>query len=434
MPIDAASLLYRRVLTRTRQMVLAWMLAGMLVLLFMLRVALPSATHLTHGFSAYFTAARLVTERQEVAKFYDDAWFSAQTRRLGFAGAEDIFNVNPPLAALLFYPLAGFEPGVARVIWTALNVLFLGLALVVLLHVGRSSGQATAMGVALLVLFQPVRIEVQLGQAYALLLLLEAVLLWVYVSRHDAFTGLVLGLMLVLKTAGLALPLLLVGQRRWHAVGWLLLTVGGVATLSLPWVGIAAWQIYLALLVRFGAKPELAVTAYQTLPGLVSHLFSPDATWNRAPLFAAPGLALVLQATLALGMVGLTFWLTWQLDPADSRRGALAFAAWATLSIILSPVSQDYHYTLLLAPVVILLAYWRDARPGWAIGVVEAAGVLLVAAPLPYTSPALTTGGWTLLAYPKLYGALLLWAVAVYCLLRELSTKNDRLAVACEER
>src|SRR5207247_1395189 len=93
---------------------------------------------------------------------------------------------------------------------------------------------------------------------------------------------------------------------------------------------------------------------------------------------------------------------------------ALAFAAWAALSVVLSPVSLDYHYSLVLPSIAIVLAYWRDTRPARAFSLVVAAAIVLIGAPLPYKSPMLSVGGWALLAYPKLYGALLIWAAALY--------------------
>jgi hypothetical protein len=48
-----------------------------------------------------------------------------------------------------------------------------------------------------------------------------------------------------------------------------------------------------------------------------------------------------------------------------------------------------------------------------------AIGILLVGAPLPYKSAGLASGGWAIIAYPKLYGALVLWAVAVLGLSQE---------------
>ena len=168
----------------------------------------------------------------------------------------------------------------------------------------------------------------------------------------------------------------------------------------------------------FGARPELAVAAYQDLPGLVWHLLRPDPLWNPAPALAAPRLAAALAIALPLALAAATFLVTRRADPRYRGVDALAFAAWMTLTIILSPVSEDYHYTLLLAPIAIQLAYWRDAAPGRPALIALALGVALIGAPLPYKDPALSGGAWALLAYPKLYGALALWAVALSALRR----------------
>src|SRR5213080_4049587 len=137
-------------MARARLAAPARLLAVALLLLFIWWVALPAATRPTHGFSAYYTAARLVLEGQDPARFYDDDWFREQTVRLGFAGAEDIYNVNPPTAALLLLPLAGLTPQVARAVWTGLNLLFLGLALAGLLRLTRGGALASAGGPAML--------------------------------------------------------------------------------------------------------------------------------------------------------------------------------------------------------------------------------------------------------------------------------------------
>ncbi|HEX5505750.1 MAG TPA: glycosyltransferase family 87 protein [Thermomicrobiales bacterium] len=405
-------------MSRARRLAPAWLLAAALVAWLLARVALPAATQLTYGFSAYYTAARLVREGRPAARLYDDAWFRAQTARLGLAGAEDIFNVNPPPAALLFWPLAGLTPREARALWTAVNLLCLALAWWGLVRLTRAGPVAGALGLALLAVYEPARAELHLGQAYALLLLAAVALLWAYVAGRDGPAGVLLGLMLAVKTAGILLPLLFVAQRRWRALAWTAATVAGAAMLSVPVLGLAAWRTYAGLLLRFGGRPELAVTAYQDLPGLLAHLFRFDAVWNPAPLVAAPLLATALLPPLALGLVALTFWATARPDPRDRHARALGFAAWLTLTLILSPVSEDYHYTVLLAPLAVALAGWRDLRPGWPALVLLVVGVALVAAPLPYKSPALADGARALLAYPKLYGALALWSGTLVTLRR----------------
>src|SRR5207244_2324682 len=100
-----------------------WLLVALLVARFAL--FLPgAAVRASNGFAAYYTAARLVVERADPARFYDDAWFRAQIAAHGPA-VNEIYNVNPPTTSLLLLPLAGLDYTGARLIWTALNLAML---------------------------------------------------------------------------------------------------------------------------------------------------------------------------------------------------------------------------------------------------------------------------------------------------------------------
>ncbi|HEX5417048.1 MAG TPA: glycosyltransferase family 87 protein [Chloroflexota bacterium] len=440
---------------------LALTLSALVAALFLVQVAWPAALQLTHGFSAYYTASRLVREGANVADFYDDDWFHAQTVRRGFKGAEDIYNLNPPTTALLFWPLAALPPREARVAWSGANLLLLGVVLGLLIRSLGGGAVEVALGVLLIAGFQPVREDLRLGQVYVLLLALETLLLRAYLVRRGAVAGVSLGLAIGFKTAGAGLLLLLVARREWRVLCWVGLTFGATVAGGILLLGPDSWLRYVTLVSRFNTHPELAVTAYQSVPGLLLHLFRFDQIWNPAPLLAAPALALILLVTSAVVMLGVTLQFTGlstqttsaalkgrrrsnglkprsctaspfaclsrrrriivqkRLGPpsSDSHRDrALAFAAWAILDVALSPVSEDYHYTLLLVPIAILLADWRDCRRGRRWLAILLGAIVLIGAPLPFKSPALAAGAWALLAYPKLYGALGLWGLAVRAL------------------
>jgi hypothetical protein len=180
----------------------------------------------------------------------------------------------------------------------------------------------------------------------------------------------------------------------------------------LPWIGAAAWTSYLPLLAGLAGRPETSVTAYQTLLSFFRHLFVYDAQWNPAPLWNAPSLGLVLPWLGLVVMLAASVYAVLIGAKAD-----LTFALFAIASVVLSPVSLDYHYTLLLVPVAILFAWVHRQGDLWHWAVL-AAGVALIAANLPYNSPRVSAGALALLAYPKLYGACLLWALAWWAAVR----------------
>jgi hypothetical protein len=154
--------------------------------------------------------------------------------------------------------------------------------------------------------------------------------------------------------------------------------------------------------------PSLAVVPYQTVIGFCRHLFSYDPYWNPTPLWVAPWLATVLPAGLLLVLLGVSSYRA----PRDSR-DSMAFAAFTTLSVILSPLSLDYHYTLMLLPLALAASALTRARLTWRSACWLTIAAMLIALPLPYLDRRLEVGALALLAYPKLYGALLLWGFLI---------------------
>jgi hypothetical protein len=97
-----------------------------------------------------------------------------------------------------------------------------------------------------------------------------------------------------------------------------------------------------------------------------------------------------------------------QRSPASD----MIFAAFVVLGLILTPVTGASHFTLALLPIAALVANAQRQNAWYAL--VMIAGALLVAVDLPYRSPRLADGLLALFAYPKLYGALLLWGLALW--------------------
>ena len=382
-----------------------WMLVGLLACRAAFFVV-SMATRPTSGFVAYYTASRLLEDGADVARFYDDEWFRAQVARVTPTVA-DIYMVNPPTTALLLRPLAGFDYGTARVAWITANLAIFAAGVVWLLRRLDLSGNWMAALVALMLVYQPLAANIALGQVYTLLFVL-LVAAWLGFRGHrDRLLGIALGVMLVLKVAGVLLWVLLIATRRWRALGWSLATIVAAIVVSGPWIGPGAWSAYAARLGRLPSDPWLSVTPYQSQFGFFHHLLQFDAVWNPSPLWDAPVLAAGLSVVGAGLLLGMAF-----RDRLRPDRRDHVFAAVVIANVVVSPQSLDYHYVLLLVPIAILVAQQRQLTLAQRVAV--AAGVALIAVDLPYRSPALSHGARAFLAYPKLYGALLLWLVAVW--------------------
>jgi hypothetical protein len=416
-------------------------LALVALVLYVALIALPHARYRALTFASYYTAAHiLVYAQQDLSRVYDDAWFDAQIPRAGFTGIHDVFNVQPPTMSLLALPLIWLPPLSARLVWTLLSLLWLAAGLALL---ARALGQPARWGLWALPIslaFGPTRETIQTGQAYLFLFFLLCLACWALAWpeagwRSEVSASLALGLMLILKTAGAWLWPLLFLARRWRVLACAALVAASLALASLPWIGVASWLAYIERLPELAMAPRRFVTAYQTTTSLFGHLLIYDLQWNPTPAVDAPLLARAL--TMAIMLLTLALSAYWgRLN--DSRREVrvLTLALFISLNVTSAPFGEDYHYVLVL-PALLVAAWWTWQSvntQSWMTWGMLALAALLLAAPLPYKLPALEMGWLALLAYPRVYGAYLLWLVLALMLKRAKTSSviGDQLPVAAQ--
>ena len=396
-----------------------WALASLLGLR-MLVAAVRDAGRPAHGFVSHYAASRLMLEGAPVARFYDDDWFSVEVARFE-PTVYDLHGANLPTMGLTLLPLALLPYHAARLVWT---VASFGAVVALVLWVGKTAG---VTGVAwpalytLIFLFQPLRENLLHGQMYVLVLALWVLAWQGFRTNRPGLLGASLGALLITKTAGLMLWPLLLAQRRWNALVWGAGVAIGVAAVSYPRIGTQAWMAYFHSAAALPSQPMLSLTAYQSLTSLARHLFLYHPAANPVPLADWAPLAHVVAPVLVFGSLAVSL-----VVAARRRTSDLVFAAFVLLSLMCSPVSLDYHSTSALLPIALLLAAVQGSR--WSTSSqLLVLGSLLIAADLPYRSPKITPGLLAVFAYPKLYGAVLLWALALWL---PLASSRPRLGAA----
>lgn len=385
----------------------AAVLIVIVVCVWLFAVVVPATHQITHGFVAYYTAARVIRDGLPGVRIYDEPWFLERASVLSSGRARDIFRPTPPTSAVLWLPLAALSIDTARLIWTWLNAIFLVLALWLIV---RTLGIAplsieTAALAALFTLSMPTRDQFRLGQMYAFLLLLHAVGWRAFVARSDRLAGASLGLALALKVSGWPIAFVMLISKRWQALRWAFLTALVVVASSLPFVGVDAWREYLFVSVpAVISQPQAAVPAYQTTTGFWQHLFRYDPVVNPNPIADLPALA----ASLTMFTIVMALWIMARRKPAA---GAL-FAAGVVLTELLSPAAEQYHYVLVLLPLSVLAAaVVGRGQPDWRLALGWLVAAVLLAFPWPYQSERLASGWWSVLAYPRLGGGWIVWAL-----------------------
>ncbi len=374
--------------------------------LFFKLTLLPSAKKLTHGFAAYYTASRLVIEHRSGSSFYDDEAFHAEVSQMTHGQVNDIYWANPPTAALMFMPLAPLPIGMARIVWSGALLISLFCA-VAILDVGIFGKPLEArtffIATSLLFFSAPVAANFQFGQVYLLLLIFYAVALLGLQRGQDRLAGLFLALPLVFKASGLPLLLLLIMHKKWRALIWTGLLLATILLLSVPLVGLSTWRVYLfSVLPGFLSDPVITATAYQTVPGFTRHLFVYDPIWNPNPLVHWPTVASLFSVLVTIALVGVAS--RWSRKSSSLK----LFCLGLILSVILVPAAEQHHYVLLLPAAMLAVRSRRVPK------VLLSVAVVLIAWPLNYVENTMVQGWGALLAYPRLYGAILLFVALLF--------------------
>lgn len=385
----------------------------------------PASDGLRYGFPAYYTSSRLVLERDWGPEVYDNAWFGERSRERTGGDVAEIYRPNTPMMSLLAVPIAWLDIAKARRVWLVVDLALIVLtvaALFAALPALRSPPRAAVL-IGLCLWWAPLRETVSLGQAYALMLALQAVALWAVVWDRRSVAGVAIGAAVAAKLA--AIPLLLVlgvrGTTRSVIVAGA--TVVGLAALTVGFARIDSWSRFARVLAEDVLRPPASqsVTAYQSASSFFAHLFTTDPTWNLGPVADLPWLATILGVAATVIALGVTLWL------GRAGRPDVAVGVAVAAGVMVLGLAQEYHFAMLLVPAAVALARWFEvpARPT-SHGVWLALALALLAAPLPYEDPLLAVGWTALLAYPRLYGAWLLWG----WLVRELWADRQAATVA----
>ena len=394
-------------LTQNRAMllrVLGWIAAAVSALVLLSAIA-ARLDRPTMDFHSYFTAAHLVTEGQPVASFYDDEWFKREASR--FAPLEEIYGPNVPTTALFFAPVAIFQSEVdAHLAWTAASFVLLILFVEGLVRIASASAARPYWYVAAF-LAQPVKENLIQGQAYIVVALGLVLFLKWWKDNREAQAGVMLAGLFAYKSIGFVLwPLALV-TGRWRVVAWGVATLAMIVALTWPVIGLDGWLAYLNSMQQVMTTRPICATAYQSVQGFFQHLFSAGGNWG-TPAWALPVETVRWTCSvLVLGFTLITLYLA-----ARHRDDELAIGASILLCLFLVPLSQAHTYVLAFVPIAQLFRRLGGTSVRWEVAALWF-GAAAIMVPTPYRSLRLVDGWASVIAYPKLYGALVLWGLCI---------------------
>jgi len=374
----------------------------------------------THGFTMYYTYARMILEGEDFSRAYDYEYFNARVREYGIENMVDMPN-NIPTNALVMLPLAWLPAGTAKIVWSILSLAALALSIKILFGLyGISTTENLGLGLLTLVfIWRPIYDNIALGQMYSLVLLLFSMSLVGIVRANRYMSTVPVGVAFLAKGYGLVPVLWLAFTKRFQEFGLVVLWIVLGILATLPLFGLGAWQtFYSSVVSRLGTLPTDAHVAFQTINGFVFHLFTYDAKWLPYPVLELPSnVVRLLSYTLNIILILVVFRRTGGTEPGGSLRSySTAIAA----GVVTAPLAEEYHFVLFL-PLVLGLAadlvrQYGEARRVNMRMVVFGLSVLIMALPPRYKELQFASFPLILLAYPKLYAGVALLALS--CLQR----------------
>lgn len=307
-------------------------------------------------FSAYYTAWSIVRDGHG-HDLYD---LDLQTQYQQAILTEGQFEggllpyINPPYATIPFVPLAAFPRSTAFWLWSAGQVVLLVALLRLLWRITASwKRREQWLLISGVIAFLPLFYTLMLGTFSLWMLLCTMSFSWTLKHRQETRTGLWLALGSVKPQQMLMPGFLVLGARRWHALGAGVAFTAIMVAVSLVYPGWQSWPDFLHVLSvisntfdRMGIVPSVMYNFKGTL----------------ALLLGSTHQSLINQASLAALVlaVGATLWLwrgPWQ---PDDPRFELRMAATILLGVLFSPHLFPHDGLLLVAPAVFFAVYLRE--------------------------------------------------------------------------
>lgn len=371
------------------------------------------------AFGNYSGQADFHTLMQATERF----WAGRPTYLVPPAGAPDRFLTGPsaqpypPSTFLLLRPWVALPDGPRRATWLLLGLAAVGgLIAAVYAGIGRPTRTEGMVGVALVLLFLPVRETIFEGQFGAILALLAVAAALAWERGRDGLAGALLALAIAIKLTPALLLAYLVWRRRWRTVAWTLGWLAGVLLLTLALGWLPRWLDYVRLMGPIGRGT--AFVGNQSLPGVILRLLRPDLSGQPIPP-PPPAITLLSGAAEVAVVAGLALALRrgWRADLAAA--GTDRLRRWTELGLVLlvlpllQPFAWFHHWA---GAAVLILVAGRLARvgrlrPGPAAGL--AAAYLLSLATYPTYRLVRSVTGPELAADPLAMALSLVFFLAV---------------------
>jgi len=289
-------------------------------------------------FAHYYLYARNLVDGHN---FSDIEATQRLAHEIGLQQYANFQPVYPPAFYFMMSPLALLPYHLASIVWLLLNELLLVAALI-WRGAGRLYHSPTRMATLCLVVlaFQPLYETLALGQANLLLLagITLTVRLW---ALNSIWSGIVLGLMVMVKPQFALLGLLWVRPTEWRHLGMAAATIGGLELGSLAVVGLDDWLVH----GRYMRDLPCGISLWAVNISIRGFLFRLRGSCL-ADGFGDP--MAIVAALIGTAALATLTWYLWTNPPIDRQGRFRAASLILCVVYLVSPYTQEHHLTVLL--------------------------------------------------------------------------------------
>ena len=326
----------------------------MLVLIQIWKGIYPAMTDVRSDFPNYYVSSKLLLEGKDLSGLYSNTTFNDLIHSYGI-DQEGKFAPFPPPTAFIMLPIAGFQPIIAKRIWTSINILLLYGVIVLFSKISKLNLQQSAT----LVLLSGVALfnNFYLGQVY-LLVLFMWMLAWLQAEKRSGWSGLLLAFGIAIKYFPIVTLSAFLIRKNFKVIVATGISLVGIVILSIIIIGIKPCNDFInsVLFDHLNGKLEGQnpyAFAFQSWNSLALNLFSKDVIFNPNPVFDWPNGMLIFKAVVFLALISTLIYTLYKLrNHSDLPSYSIVFLSLFALAF--SPASASYHLLLLLFPVAIL--------------------------------------------------------------------------------
>jgi hypothetical protein len=292
------------------------------------------------------------------------------------------------------------------------------------------------LGLSLIAVFflgHPVYENISMGQIYIFLLFLFSLSLYGLKKNSYILTSIPISFSILFKGYGVFLLLWLIMIRKYKAVVISSAVTIIIILVTLPIIHLESWKAFLGLTgTMLGRYNEDSIVVYQTLNGFLRHLLIYDRNLNPYPITNIPRDYVYVISILINLSIMIWLFLKTRKNEINSEPNLLSYCVIMGASVTTAPMAEEYHYVLYLPLVFGLGKYLLYEVSNTLFKTEHSLGrfikipnilyilsVLLILLPINYRALQFSTFPIYLLAYPKLYGGIML--IITYFLWREKS-------------